>query len=343
MQSLVSPLEVSVREPAVCASCTTKDCIRGSDDNPGLRTAPVPAAQARQPGLHVLPRLRPRLPARQRRHARGRPGQTLWSDPLRSGIGRFSRRPDLAALVLVLVFGAFANAAGMVRPVVEWQDQLRVLLGNPPQLLVTTIGYFAAIVVLPLAAVGSAAAMSRLWGTSDRPLADRGHAIFVRARPARLRHVAGPLQFSLSHKLRHDHPGDAALCRRPAAGMRWASRSGNAPAAGRAAEWIPHLEILMLDFGLLLSLYTGFRIAETNTTRVVTGPEGVFALGAVDVAVVRVRSLDCVSAHGNARHPACRGLSNCRDRKLLKTCDIFANIVIAGCLLVGPVLRRRVG
>jgi hypothetical protein len=35
-----------------------------------------------------------------------------------------------------------------------------------------------------------------------------------------------------------------------------------------AAEWIPHLEILMLDFGLLLSLYTGFRIAETNTTRV---------------------------------------------------------------------------
>ena len=27
------------------------------------------------------------------------PGRTLWSDPFRSGIGRFSRRPDLAALV----------------------------------------------------------------------------------------------------------------------------------------------------------------------------------------------------------------------------------------------------
>ena len=35
-----------------------------------------------------------------------------------------------------------------------------------------------------------------------------------------------------------------------------------------AAAWIPHLEILMLDFGLLLSLYTGFRIAESNTTRI---------------------------------------------------------------------------
>jgi len=42
------------------------------------------------------------------------PGQTLWTDRMRSGVGRFSRRPDLAALVVLLVFGAFANAAGMV-------------------------------------------------------------------------------------------------------------------------------------------------------------------------------------------------------------------------------------
>ncbi len=31
------------------------------------------------------------------------------------------------------------------------------------------------------------------------------------------------------------------------------------------SDWIPHLEILMLDFGLLLSLYTAFRIAELRT------------------------------------------------------------------------------
>ncbi len=79
------------------------------------------------------------------------PGQTLWTDPFRSGIGRFSERPDLAALVLVLVFGAFANAAGMIEPVVKWQDQLEAeLLGNPPRLLVTTVYYFVAIMLLPL-------------------------------------------------------------------------------------------------------------------------------------------------------------------------------------------------
>ena len=35
VQSLVSPLEVKVRDPAVCASCRTKDCIRGRDGIPG--------------------------------------------------------------------------------------------------------------------------------------------------------------------------------------------------------------------------------------------------------------------------------------------------------------------
>jgi len=35
VQSLVSPLEVKVRDPEVCAACRTKDCIRGRDGIPG--------------------------------------------------------------------------------------------------------------------------------------------------------------------------------------------------------------------------------------------------------------------------------------------------------------------
>ena len=48
---------------------------------------------------------------------------------MHSGIGRLSRRPDLAALILILVFGAFANAGGMVGPVLEWQDLFWERLG----------------------------------------------------------------------------------------------------------------------------------------------------------------------------------------------------------------------
>ena len=95
VQSLVSPLEVKVRDPAVCATCRTKDCIRGRDGDSRLRVAPVPAAQDRQHGLHVLSRLRPRLPAPQRRHS----GQTARQRPLarreqlRSRFDRQAPRP----------------------------------------------------------------------------------------------------------------------------------------------------------------------------------------------------------------------------------------------------------
>ena len=54
-------------QPIVCASCTTHECIRGSTVS-RLPNATLSAAQVEQHGLHVLSRLRPRLPARQRRH-----------------------------------------------------------------------------------------------------------------------------------------------------------------------------------------------------------------------------------------------------------------------------------
>ena len=94
----------------------------------------------------------------------GLPGKELWRDPFRSGIGRFGRRTDLAALVVILVFGSLANAAGMVGPVVEWQDRLRLLLGRPAPWLVTSLFAGFTLVVLPATAVGGAAAVSRRWG-----------------------------------------------------------------------------------------------------------------------------------------------------------------------------------
>ena len=36
------------------------------------------------------------------------------------------------------------------------------------------------------------------------------------------------------------------------------------------ADWLPRLEILFLDFGLLLSLYTAFRIARSQSSRMST-------------------------------------------------------------------------
>ncbi len=92
------------------------------------------------------------------------PGSDLWHDAPRSGVGPLGKRPDLAVLVVVLVFGALANAAGMVGPVLEWRDRLGSLLGQRSPLLVTSLFYFLSLLVLPSLAVGSAAVLSRRWG-----------------------------------------------------------------------------------------------------------------------------------------------------------------------------------
>ena len=164
VQSLVSPLEVKVRDPDVCTTCRTHDCIRGRDEIPGCE---MELFQPRKSSnmdctfcldcVHACPHENVGISA-------SLPGKDLWSDPVRSGIGRFGKRPDLAVLILILVFGAFANAAGMVGPVVEWQERLRSLLGNCSPLLVTSLYYLLGLLVLPLLVVGSVAALSRWWG-----------------------------------------------------------------------------------------------------------------------------------------------------------------------------------
>src|SRR5690606_23745768 len=114
IQSLVSPFEVKVREATVCESCRTKECIRGSATISGCG---LQLYQPRKHGnldctycldcVHACPHENVGVLAVV-------PGRSLWSDRYRSGIGRLTQRPDLTALAIVLVFGAFANAAGMV-------------------------------------------------------------------------------------------------------------------------------------------------------------------------------------------------------------------------------------
>ena len=262
VQSLVSPLEVKARDPAVCASCRTRDCIRGRDGIPGCE---LQLFLPRKVGnmdcttcldcAHACPHDNVGLLART-------PGAELWNDPPRSGVGRFSRRPDIAALVLVLVFGAFANAAGMVGPVADGQQWFAELVGFRSPLLATTAFYLLAIVILPLPAVGGAAALSRRWawpGVGSLEVATRFAYALV------------PLGFGmwLAHYTFHFVTGyDAAV---PLT-QRFASDLGltslGEPHWSRACcrplpEWLLPLEILFLDVGLLLSLYAGYRQAPT--------------------------------------------------------------------------------
>jgi cytochrome c oxidase assembly factor CtaG/polyferredoxin len=114
--SLVSPLEVRVRKPEACGSCTTHDCLRG---NAAHRGCELELFLPRKAGnvdctfcldcvkacphdaIGILPVF---------------PGRELVRDVRRSAVGRFAERPDLAVLALVFTGGAFAAAFAMVAP-----------------------------------------------------------------------------------------------------------------------------------------------------------------------------------------------------------------------------------
>src|SRR5579863_1319092 len=147
VHGLVSPFEVKVREPIVCESCRTYDCIRGTGLQRGCELQLFQPKKAGNFDCTFCLDCVQACPQHNVGVLRVLPGQTLRDDRRSSGIGRLSRRPDVAALVLILVFGAFVNAAGMTDPVMLWMHRWHARLGS--MILVVTLLYFFGVIILP--------------------------------------------------------------------------------------------------------------------------------------------------------------------------------------------------
>lgn len=264
VQSLVSPVEIGVRDPQICTTCRTKDCIRGREEIPGCQ---LDLFQPKKSGnmdctfcldcVQACPHTNVGLIA----HL---PGSQLWHDRLRSGIGRLSGRTDIAVLVLVLVFGAFANAGGMVRPVVDWQQQIQASLGWSSRTIVT-LYYGLALLVVPALSVGAVVGLPRADGTL-------GYICSA----TRYVYALVPLGFGmwLAHYSFHLFTSYESIV--PTT-QRFAADAGftglgepewSCACCAPVAGWLLRAELMFLDIGFLLSLYTGYRMAsEDRSTR----------------------------------------------------------------------------
>jgi cytochrome c oxidase assembly factor CtaG/polyferredoxin len=163
VQSFLSPSAVTVRDSTVCHTCRTKDCLRGRGSLSGCE---LYLLQPRKGGnmdctfcldcIHACPHDNVGITARI-------PGRELVTDRARSGLGHMHGRPDLAALVLILVFGAFVNAAGMIAPVLAWRQKLTEVPGLEQAFTVTTLFIVVTLLLLPLLLVGGTAQLARRW------------------------------------------------------------------------------------------------------------------------------------------------------------------------------------
>lgn len=259
VQTLISPLEIKVRDPDVCATCRTHECIRGSSQTPGCA---MDLFQPRKSSnvdctfcldcIHACPHENVGILIE-------RPGKVLWTDPARSGIGRLGARLDIVVLILVLVFGAFVNAAAMITPVVRAQEQFQSAWGFS-RYLVTSLYYLITLLLVPVLAIVWTAVISQWWGR----LGESWLGVAMRFSYALI-----PLGFGmwLSHYSFHFFGSYETII--PALqrflldlGYSSIGTPQRLLACCRpVANWLPRLQIIYLDLGLLLSLYTGHRIA----------------------------------------------------------------------------------
>ncbi len=278
LSSLISPLEVRVRKHGTCAACRTKDCIKGrrQSQTPNLRGCELWLYQPRKIGNmdctfcldcaracpHDNVGVSPRLP-----------GSELWTDPRRSGIGRFSRRPDLAAMATLYTFGALLNAFGMVSPVYRVQDWLAGLLGTDSAAILLAILFVAGLVIAPLGLLSLVGWLSLRWGQGRAR--DQTSLPTLRVWVTRYAYALVPLGFGmwLAHYSFHFLTGFwnfvpvvqrfvADLLGSPLLGApRW-DLGALLPAA-----WLDPLEIGFLVLGWFGSLMVAYRLAEKDAAR----------------------------------------------------------------------------
>ena len=288
VNSMLSPTVVAARDPNVCTDCTTRECIRGSSTVPGCGldlfipakvgnldcTGCLDCADAcPHQNVGILERSRV---------------VDLVATGWRSSVGRLARRTDLAVLVLVLVFGAYANAAGMVGPILSWQDAFAGQWGLGSRLLPATVLVIGLVVVLPAIVVAMGGLVSRWLGGWRADVGAGGWRGFVYALlPIGAAmwlvhfgfHLATSAGTAVSVTQRMGNDIGLSILGSP----EWVWGCCVTPPA-----WLLPLEIIALDLGLVVSIVAALRIAETHHARaramLVAAPwilvaSGLFAFG----------------------------------------------------------------
>jgi len=251
--SLVSPLEVRVREAGVCATCKTHDCLRGNSSQRGCELELFQPTKSGNMDCTFCLDCVKACPHDNVGILAAAPGCDLVADSRRSSVGRFAQRPDMAALVLVFVFAAFVNAATMVTPVRDLQESVARILGSHAAGFAWGIVYVLAVIILPVSLAWVCGRLSGLAGGNNVRGITNGFPIAL-----------APLGFAmwLSHVASHIFSG--ILSPWPIFvrifrdfGLTPTAPDWNVPTF--AFDGLTGFQLLFLDAGLLFSLWILWR------------------------------------------------------------------------------------
>lgn len=253
-QSTLAPLTVGVRDPNVCARCTTHDCIRGNERRNGCE---LELFVARKTGnidctfcldcVDACPHSNVGVLAQSI-------GGELRTNAWRSSLGRLLGRADLATLLLTFTIGAIANAAGMTAPVLESMAVVSDALGWPRSAGAALV--IAAMLLAPVAAVVGVALL-RVGGGGDGTLVERYARIAVASVP--LGAACWLVHFAFHLVTSWRTAGPVAVRAAHDAGLTMREPEWTSSCCALAPSWLLPTNLLVLSLGLALALWTLWR------------------------------------------------------------------------------------
>lgn len=265
VQSLVSPLEVKIRNIDACRSCRTYDCIRGNEYERGCE---LHLFQPRKSGnfdctfcmdcVHACPHQNVGIIAVV-------PAHDLILDRHRSSVGRFSKRADIATLVGLLVFGAFVNAAGMIAPFSAWAEFVRVSISSDSMVPVVTVIFATALLLGPAILVSLCGAFSRLFGGIQVAWKEVTCGFVMAFIPLGFSMWIAHYSYHFASGVQSIHP----VLQRVLVDLGMHT-FGNPNWTMPSLAWmdsLPSSQILLLDLGLLLTLYIAWQVSCRFTNR----------------------------------------------------------------------------
>jgi ferredoxin len=255
INSIVSPYEVKVRDGAVCQSCHTFDCIRGNETQRGCELYLFQPKKATNLDCTFCLDCVHACPHDNIGFLPSSPAKAAGTDSYLSSIGRLSKRVDIAALALVIVFGGFVNAFAMTGPFTAFEEHLA---GSVPRPFLIGALVIAAVVFLPAAVATLCAAVSRFRSQRGFTVRQLAASFSLALVPLGAAMWGAHLAFHLSTGLLAVVP----LAERVAGA---ASPDWSLAAHPLFGGWLAPFQIVVLDAGLLLTLYVSWRLSQART------------------------------------------------------------------------------
>ncbi|MGC8549432.1 MAG: cytochrome c oxidase assembly protein [Acidobacteriaceae bacterium] len=300
--SLLSPLDLGVKSQKVCSTCSTRDCIRGNEQQRGCELQLYLPTKVGNMDCTLCMDCVKACPTDNIAITLQSPLRDITRNPIRSSLRKFSNRFDVAVLVLLLSVGAIFNAGVMIAPVVDRLEALEAahsfLATNTGTLLMA-----AAVFVTLLALCAAIAKLLQIFSTESRlrtvfcrfafAMVPLGLAMWAAHLTFHLVTATSTFLPSVQHawhalagSAHHHAAAMQSMANMP--GMNMSNMAGmSMPPISSAAPMnmiskpsqlnlIPgakginlfSLQIWMLDLGLLLTLYAGWRLVKQMSANV---------------------------------------------------------------------------